>query len=351
MDFSIILPAYNAERYLPECLASIEQQTAQDFECIFIDDGSSDATADLLDAFASSHARVSVIHGPNNGLLLARRRGLLEAQGEYVVFIDADDCFRADTLEIVSNAIEENSPDIVAFHSSRKMDFSTTDDTTTLNAGVYEGERYASVQEHVCRGRFNNMWGKAFRRQCVDLEADYERFRGLMHGEDLFQILPIVDRSVSFEQLDDVLYFYRPNEASSTANYKESQLKDIVTVNRCLRRYADKWGERCHEAAVIGEVNSYVYLLKMSELSTSSPVSKEEAFNEIRLAMTDEGVFKRSAGAGIRPDNKLILKALKDGNRDLARIVAISAERIKGAALLSGRRSRLEHTVERFGFR
>ena len=76
MLFSIIVPAYNAERYLPECLASVDAQTFRDYEVIIVDDGSTDETSCIADTYAQSKCNVTVLHRENEGPLLARRAGL-----------------------------------------------------------------------------------------------------------------------------------------------------------------------------------------------------------------------------------------------------------------------------------
>lgn len=107
MRFSIIIPAYNAERYLSECLSSVSLQSFDNYEVILIDDGSTDSTLSLVEDFALRANNATVLTGENQGLLLARRRGLLHAKGEYVVFLDADDCLRYDALEILDKAIKK----------------------------------------------------------------------------------------------------------------------------------------------------------------------------------------------------------------------------------------------------
>ena len=351
MRFSIIIPAFNAERYFCECLASIDAQDFCDYELLLIDDGSSDGTAAIMDRYAAEHPNVNVRHGANEGLLLARRNGLKIAKGDYVIFLDADDCLKSNALEVINSAIVQSNADIVAFHCSREADCSSAGDASALPEGLYDGKRYGLVKEHVCRGRFNNLWGKAFRSECIDITADYTAYKGLMHGEDLFQLLPIVEAATSLYQLSDVLYFYRPNEQSSTARYRQSQLTDVVTVNRRLNEYAASWGPACAESAYIGETNLYIYLLKMSELSDSRVSEKREAFNEIRAAMLREGVFQKRAGSGLRPDNRLILEGLEKGNRLMARTISMLSERIKSTVIRSGNRSLLEGIVGRLGFK
>lgn len=91
--FSIVIPVYNAERFLTDCLGSIRGQTFGDWEAICVDDGSTDASASVLDRLAAEDARIRVIRLANGGAGRARNRGLDEARGEYVLFLDSDDCY------------------------------------------------------------------------------------------------------------------------------------------------------------------------------------------------------------------------------------------------------------------
>ena len=88
---SVIIPAYNAEKYLLEAVASVISQSSSDWELILVDDGSTDSTPGLCDSFAASDSRISVIHKPNGGLSDARNHGIEAASGEYLTFLDADD--------------------------------------------------------------------------------------------------------------------------------------------------------------------------------------------------------------------------------------------------------------------
>lgn len=329
MKFSIIVPVYNGERFLGECLSSIESQTCRDFEVIVVDDGSSDNTPAMLDAFSEKMGNAIVLHGPNRGLLLARRKGLIYAKGEYVVFLDSDDALRSDALEVMSQAIDETGADIVSFGISRKADYSVAEQSISFNPGFYGGERYGLVKEHVCRGRFNNLCGKATRLCRIDVDATYGAYKGLMHGEDLFQLLPIADACNSLVHLSDILYYYRPNGESSTARYKASQLEDIVCVNYRLREYAEKWGGRCPALAEQGEANQYFYLVKMSELSNCGDEEKLANFESIRKAMAEENVFERMRDAKLRLDNRMLAFCLEHDMYGFARTVVRLVEVMK----------------------
>lgn len=88
---SIIVPVYNSEKYLDKCITSILRQTFEDFELILIDDGSSDKSALICDAYAKGDQRITAIHIPNGGVSNARNQGMDMARGEYMAFVDSDD--------------------------------------------------------------------------------------------------------------------------------------------------------------------------------------------------------------------------------------------------------------------
>ena len=93
---SVIIPVYNTKQYLSDCLNSILAQTYTELEILFVDDGSTDGSSDLLDSFAAMDKRIRVIHQENGGVCAARNRGIDEARGEYLSFIDSDDTLEPD---------------------------------------------------------------------------------------------------------------------------------------------------------------------------------------------------------------------------------------------------------------
>ena len=110
MKLSFIIPIYNVEKYLPQCVDSILSQTYTDFEVILVDDGSPDSSGKLCDAYAQKDARVRVIHKPNGGLSDARNAGLDVAHGDYVIFVDSDDFWiKNDSLSNLMGVVEQHS--------------------------------------------------------------------------------------------------------------------------------------------------------------------------------------------------------------------------------------------------
>lgn len=99
MHFSIIIPSYNSEKTIKRCLDSVLKQTFENFECLVIDDGSTDASREIIDSYAAKDTRFRVIHKENEGVSSSRNVGLDIAQGKYIIFIDADDYIDSDYLE------------------------------------------------------------------------------------------------------------------------------------------------------------------------------------------------------------------------------------------------------------
>lgn len=111
---SVIVPAYNAEKWIAQACNSVFEQTYPNWQLIVVDDGSRDSTYEILQAIAGEHSTMNVIHTENGGVCKARNIGLDKSQGEYIVFLDADDLLATDALEKMYNAINTQQADIVA---------------------------------------------------------------------------------------------------------------------------------------------------------------------------------------------------------------------------------------------
>lgn len=112
---SVVVPVYNAEKYLEECLSSILKQTFTDFELILIDDGSSDRSGAICDEYARRDERIRVIHQENHGVTFSRQLGASAATGDFVTYVDSDDWIDKETYSVMMTHIEETNADIGIF--------------------------------------------------------------------------------------------------------------------------------------------------------------------------------------------------------------------------------------------
>ena len=103
-QISVIIPVYNVEKYIRECLDSVITQTFFDIEIILVDDGSSDKSGDILDEYAKNDKRITVIHKANGGVSAARNDGIAASGGEYLYIMDSDDYLEQDALETMYNS-------------------------------------------------------------------------------------------------------------------------------------------------------------------------------------------------------------------------------------------------------
>jgi len=122
IEFSIIIPVYNAEKFLSRCIESVLNQTFNNFELILINDGSTDNSGKVCDKYALQDNRIKIFHQKNSGVSAARNLGLENVQGEWVLFIDADDWVESNCLEIINNKIQFTEADLYRFGLRRLND-------------------------------------------------------------------------------------------------------------------------------------------------------------------------------------------------------------------------------------
>lgn len=169
---SVIIPCYNAEKYLAQCIDSILAQTRRDIEIICIDDGSSDGTMGILEEYEKKDGRIRVIRQENAGAGAARNNGLRWATGEYLSFLDADDFFEPDMLEKAVAAADQYAADYVVFQADR---YYTAEDRyepipwslRTSDLPPYMPFSYRQLTDNIFLTFVGWAWDKLFRRSFV----------------------------------------------------------------------------------------------------------------------------------------------------------------------------------------
>ena len=236
MKFSINVPVYNAERYLPRCLEALAGQDFDDYEIVIVNDGSIDSSPAICAEFQEAHkGMVRLIEQENRGLLLARCAGISKARGEYCVFVDADDVLKSDALSTINRAIQESGADVVVFGASRDENFSRSCFSydaliDASRAGGAEGLA-AARKMFASSPNLNSMWSKAVRKECLGTQAELSRFGKLQMAEDALQTAILFDRAETVMAIPDILYWYRVNDESITLQ-KESAHLLLSDLNR-----------------------------------------------------------------------------------------------------------------------
>ena len=278
--FTICIPAYNAERHLEECLLSLREQTNDNYEAIIVNDGSSDRTLDICSKFEQDDPRFRIITTENHGPLLARRAAILAAKGEYLLFLDADDQLRPTAISDCARALNETPADILFFQYSTHQDYSSSIPGAPPSISQATEPSKAEVRKAVLRGETNQLCFKSIKKCLIDSHLDYAVFTGFKHGEDLFQLLPLVDQAKSFLAVNACLYFYRRSDESGTFHFSYKQFEDVCTLGDRLLHYGNKWGMSAD--AEFGLAAQYCYLIKIliNDESFSSE-EKRHAYDEI----------------------------------------------------------------------
>lgn len=240
---SIVVPVYNVEKYLNQCVDSILDQTFTDFELILVDDGSKDSSSQICDEYADKDERVLVVHQTNGGQVKARKAGLNLATGEYIQFVDSDDWLELNALETVCKSAKENNADIVTFdsyfcYSNRRLPVKQPIESGIFNKTELIDKIYPKM---IYSGRFfyfgiyAAMWNKIFRRSLLTPNMVNVDPR-LKIGEDgVTTFACFLDAKKVCVLGGKHLYNYRDNNISITRSYCSDQFDNAKLLIKTLR--------------------------------------------------------------------------------------------------------------------
>lgn len=221
MKYSIIVPVYNAEKYVKECIDSIIMQTYRDFEVIIVNDGSTDGTRNVLNEYEGLQ-NVRIIDCVNQGASKARWTGIERAIGEYVLFVDSDDIVSQKLLATVENAMQEDI-DLLKFSfvSFSKNNF-PSNRKTKAEETVFNREKFLSevVEKTIVNGsEAVVLWNKVYKRSLINEYVN--RFPYSFLEDYIFNCEYYVAVN-KYKQISDELYFYRylPDSLSRQINPK-----------------------------------------------------------------------------------------------------------------------------------
>ena len=220
-EISIIVPVYNVEKYLENCIESILNQTFKDFELILVDDGSIDNSGKICDIYKKKDSRIKVIHKNNGGLSSARNTGLDIACGKYVGFVDSDDSIHPKMYEVLYNLIEKYKSDISCCNYKYTYDISNQNHEELNLNEVIEMSNIESIEKLYDKDlgvKLVVAWNKLYHKRLFD-KIRYKV--GRLH-EDEFMAHRILYNSKKITYVDNELYYYLQREGSimSKKSYK-----------------------------------------------------------------------------------------------------------------------------------
>ena len=283
---SFILPIYNVEAYLPQCVDSILSQVTADCEIILVDDGSPDGCGAICDGYAEKYENVKVIHKPNGGLSSARNAGFDRAEGEYVLFVDSDDYIEPGSVEKILRWIDETDAD-VAFLLSRKVYPDGTSEPLgeNLSRDAIFGKSREEVLRYLAgRPKFPaGAWGKIYRRSfLLEQGLRYPDDRRL--SEDLMHSLDLILTAEKFDYLDFPYYCYRQNRTGSICNSVSAKyyFDTFLFITESAARFAEGRQAKNETAALALSFVAYEYAIRVWEMLKLTGEDRKKAYSMLK---------------------------------------------------------------------
>lgn len=269
---SIIVPAYNVENYIERCLFSLVKQTFKNIEILVIDDGSDDMTSDIVNAFSSMDSRIKVIHQKNQGLSVARNKGIDLSIGKYIAFVNSDDCVDEDFIEKLYIAITQNDCDIAASTIVRKRKFSQK-----YRVHYKEEQIYSTLEDklNVCRipeGCY--IWNKLYKASLVKTH----KFEEGVYYEDVLWTPAILRDSGKLVTVSNTNYYYWVNKGSvvKKAQSPQKQKNAYNTKKYIINFYKENGIELSEKAKNITKSIKYF---------SGIPILKTKEYNGIETTI------------------------------------------------------------------
>ena len=252
---SVIVPVYNVEEFLDECIESVISQTYKDVEIILVDDGSKDGSPAICDKWAEKEAIIKVYHQENKGLSEARNVGLEHCKGDYIVFLDSDDYLLPNCIETLLSKLEKEDCQMCVGNYSN-----------IAGEEIYMGTLNQYIQEETLSWEqymekfytfvpfYAQVWAKIYKREVFE-EIRFPKGR---ISEDAYVMLDVVRKCKKICVIPEVVSVYRQRPGSVTAKpYSEIVDDDLLWLDRHIVFYKDNKYTKLEDAAV----KQYCYML------------------------------------------------------------------------------------------
>lgn len=227
---SIVVPVYNVENYLDECIKSILDQSYRNFELVLIDDGSFDSSGNICDFYSEQDSRINVIHKENGGLSDARNTGIERSKGEFITFIDSDDVISKKYLEVLAGAIQKGEGDIVQGEMTQnefELGKSYLNDSIEMS-GVEAFKQCASwkkIKVYACAKLYKKELFQKIRFPVGRLNEDSCVFYKILCSAEKVILIP------------DIIYFYRNTPGSIMNRPISHERFQVMRVPQEMRDY------------------------------------------------------------------------------------------------------------------
>ncbi len=319
-SISVIVPVYQAEKFLHRCLDSVARQTFSDWELILVDDGSTDGSAALCDHFAAKDNRVRVFHRKKNqGVSEARNLGINEAKGDYIAFLDADDCYEFQALETLWNLREQSGADAAACGLTYLWPGGKQSVQAQLPAGVYGGAEIREklvlplTGDRLTQPVFNG-YSVCYLFSTELIRKNHIAFDGPYLEDELF-VLEYFCNARTLAVTDQPLYRYFLHGESATHHYMKNfpqvfarfmERKEALVSKYSLESLRPQWRESSNWAGLLIAVGN--------EYARDNPKSirqRQKAVKEFCQRPEMQKAIREIAPAGLSPNKQMVANLVR----------------------------------------
>ena len=300
VKISVVVPIYNAEEYLNECISSIINQSFRNIEIILVNDGSTDKSSQICNEYAKDDKRIKIINKSNGGLVSARKAGVKMATGEYVTFVDADDFIEEDTLGKMYSWVIKCYPDADVIACAFKQDYGTWLDIKKngLENGIYKGEKLEILYDRIMNygkfytfAMFPSLCLKLFRRQLLT-KYQIQIPDDITMGEDAGVTFPVIFNCDCMVIDNDITGYHYRVVSNSMSRQLEPEPRYFEQISN-LYVYMKSELSKKENASIDRQLQNYrLYLvgLGMRRLKESS-YTRRERIDYIEKRVRGTAVF------------------------------------------------------------
>ncbi len=217
--FSIIVPVYNTEKFLDECINSVINQSFSNWELILVDDGSIDNSGRICDNYSRTSENIVTIHQENRGQFFAREVGIKNAKGQFFVFLDSDDFFQANALSTLYECLDEKETDLILYDSYHFVNGKQENAEDNIDfSGLFYDKKEIIKQCFLKRTSRISMCAYCFKSTLFKNNFNDSLYQKSKSQEDFLMAYSLIENSSSLRVIDKILYNYRTNADSASHN-------------------------------------------------------------------------------------------------------------------------------------
>ena len=277
---SIILPVYNVEKYLDECVTSLLNQSYKNIEILFVDDGSTDNSGKILDEYKTKDERIKVFHKKNGGVSSAKNVGLKHAKGKYITFVDPDDYVMKEYVEYLLKLIEKNNADV----AYTKYNYDNYNNKQVTNEYIRVIDSNEALYEILTYQISVAVWNKIYKKEMLDSNKIYF-YEDIFMGEGFnFNILAFKIANKIAVSNKKIYFYRRDNNESATTKFKIEKWENALYAISKIKDNLKDADNNIKEALIFAEwrTNIDAYTL----LNISKQEKKYSEFNNKVLAIS-----------------------------------------------------------------